>query len=147
MEELVDSLVGQSVSLQIQRGEVVMDVVLDVQDLHSITPSQFVEFSGGVFHPLSYQMARSFGIEASRGMYVADPGYAFSLCDVNRDAVITEINGEPTLSLDDFVKALSKLYDGQRVPVRLVSSSIVIERTSIQDSFRFIICIVNSLRC
>jgi hypothetical protein len=37
-----------------------MDVSVVVQDLHAITPHQYVEFGDGIVQALSYQMARSY---------------------------------------------------------------------------------------
>lgn len=34
--------------------------MLQVQDLHSITPNYFLEVSGAVIHPLSYQQVRNY---------------------------------------------------------------------------------------
>ncbi|GFS36901.1 DegP protease 7 [Actinidia rufa] len=55
METLFDDSVDQKIELQIERGGTPLTVELVVQDLHSITPDSFLEVSGGVIHPLSYQ--------------------------------------------------------------------------------------------
>lgn len=39
--------------------------MLQVQDLHSITPDHFLEVSGGIIHPLSYQQ-----VGPKRYMYI-----------------------------------------------------------------------------
>nr|GMC97047.1 protease Do-like 7 [Ipomoea batatas] len=55
METLLDESVGKIIELQIERGGVSLTIALMVQDLHSITPDFFLEVSGAVIHPLSYQ--------------------------------------------------------------------------------------------
>ncbi|VAI43265.1 unnamed protein product [Triticum turgidum subsp. durum] len=55
MESLIDESVGREINLQIERGGAPLTVKLKVGDLHSITPNHFLEVSGAVIHPLSYQ--------------------------------------------------------------------------------------------
>jgi S1-C subfamily serine protease len=60
LETVLDDNVGKAIDIEVVRGGVLEKVSLKVQDLHSITPSNFLELSGGVIHPLSYQQARNF---------------------------------------------------------------------------------------
>lgn len=78
LETLLDDSVDKNIELLIERGGISMTVnlvvrlaslsffimitepntsslVFQVQDLHSITPDYFLEVSGAVIHPLSYQ--------------------------------------------------------------------------------------------
>nr|GLL19295.1 protease Do-like 7 isoform X2 [Ipomoea trifida] len=57
MEIILDDSVKQKVELQIERGGISLTINLVVQDLHSITPDYFLEVSGAVIHPLSYQQS------------------------------------------------------------------------------------------
>ncbi|KAL8123930.1 hypothetical protein AgCh_011801 [Apium graveolens] len=75
METLLDDSVHQKVELQIERGGKSLAVVLPVEDLHSITPNYFLEVSGAVIHPLSYQQARNFRFNCGI-VYVSEPGRA-----------------------------------------------------------------------
>lgn len=59
VEAVLDSNVGSEVELQIERGGKAITTTLSVRDLHSISPSCFLEVSGAVFHPLSYQQAKN----------------------------------------------------------------------------------------
>eukprot|EP00967_Tisochrysis_lutea_P021777 scaffold24775_cov17-Tisochrysis_lutea.AAC.1 len=52
----------------------VLTVRIPVTDLHSVTPSSFLEVSGGTVHALSYQQARN-NRAAVGQVYVAEPGY------------------------------------------------------------------------
>lgn len=70
MEEMFDESVGKSVNISIYRGGVAQDVDIVVQDLHTITPAEFAEYSGGIFHQVSYQISRSFDIEC-KGVFCA----------------------------------------------------------------------------
>ncbi|CAK9182064.1 unnamed protein product, partial [Ilex paraguariensis] len=54
-ESLLDDSIDQKVELQIERGGTTLTFDLVVQNLHSITPDYFLEVSGAVIQPLSYQ--------------------------------------------------------------------------------------------
>lgn len=55
VEALLDDSVGKTITVEVERGGKSISSQLTVQDLHSITPDWFLELSGGVVHPLSYQ--------------------------------------------------------------------------------------------
>ena len=63
-----------------------------VQDLHAITPAEYLEFGDAVVHTLSYQMARHLNAPV-RGVYVANPGYSLGAAGVPRGAVVTSVDG------------------------------------------------------
>ena len=66
----LDESVGESVNVLIERGGVALAADLVVDDLHAISPDEFIEFGEGIFHDLSYQQARHFNRGIS-GVYVA----------------------------------------------------------------------------
>ncbi|CAL5369266.1 unnamed protein product [Camellia sinensis] len=70
METLLDDSLDQKIKLLIERGGTPLTVDLVstqpencVQDLHLITPDYFLEVSGAVIHPLSYQQLYRLGLE------------------------------------------------------------------------------------
>lgn len=117
MEETLDSNVGASIKVEVERGGEVFEYDVDVDDLHRITPSEFVEYSGGIFHNVSYHIAHSFGISVS-GVFVANPGYAFALAELSRFCLIQAIDGVCTPTIEDFIQVLSSLPNGKRVSVK-----------------------------
>ena len=117
LNELLDDSVGGKVRIEAQRGGQPVDVTLEVGDLHTITPDEYIEIGESVVHTLSYQQARHFNARV-QGLYVANPGYIFGAAAVPRGAVITSIEGKPTMSLADFEEALKEWADGDRVTVR-----------------------------
>ncbi|GFY84765.1 DegP protease 7 [Actinidia rufa] len=120
METLLDDNVDQKIELQIERGGTPLTVELVVQDLHSITPDSFLEVSGGVIHPLSYQQARNFRFNCDL-VYVAEPGYMLFRAGVPRHAIIKKFGGEEISRLEDLISVLSKLARGARVPLEYIS--------------------------
>jgi S1-C subfamily serine protease len=117
LDEVLDSTVGGSVTLEIERGGKPMSAKLPVIDLNSITPNSYLEFGEAVVNTLSYQQARHFNVP-TRGVYVANAGYVFSAAGIPRGAVITTLDGKKTDSIDDFEAALASLADGERAVVR-----------------------------
>ncbi|KAF7136588.1 hypothetical protein RHSIM_Rhsim08G0086100 [Rhododendron simsii] len=120
LETLLDDSVGRKIELQIERGGTPLTVDLMVQDLHSITPDHFLEVSGAVIHPLSYQQARNFRFNCGL-VYVAEPGYMLFRAGVPRHAIIKKFGGEAISGLEDLISVLSKLARGSRVPLEYIS--------------------------
>lgn len=119
MENLLDDSVNHEIELQIERGGKPLTVNLKVQDLHSVTPDYFLEVSGAVIHPLSYQQARNFRFQCGL-VYVAEQGYMLFRAGVPRHAIIKKFAGEDISRLDDFISVLSNLSRGARVPLEYI---------------------------
>ncbi|KAI8534551.1 hypothetical protein RHMOL_Rhmol10G0098800 [Rhododendron molle] len=133
METLLDDSVDHKIELQIERGGTPFTVDLpvrlttgnyvfplfQVQDLHSITPDSFLEVSGAVIHPLSYQQARNFRFNCGL-VYVAEPGYLLG-AKVPRHSIIKRFGGVEISRLEDLISVLSKLTRGAQVPLEFIS--------------------------
>lgn len=117
LDDALDSAVGGTVILQLERGGQPVTITLPVTDLHAITPDRYVELGEAVVNTLSYQQARHFNMPV-RGAYIANPGYVFSAAGVPRGAVIVALDGRPIASVEDFEAAVRGLADGQRAAVR-----------------------------
>ncbi|KAK9106146.1 hypothetical protein Scep_022990 [Stephania cephalantha] len=120
LETILDDGVSQKIDILIERGGTSVNLILMVQDLHSVTPDFFLEVSGAVIHPLSYQQARNFRFHCGL-VYVTEPGYMLSRAGVPRHAIIKKFAGEEISQLDDLILALSKLSRGARVPLEYTS--------------------------
>ena len=117
---ILDDEVGNEVKVELERGGRSVTERVVVTDLHSITPSEFLEFGDAIVNNLSYQQARHYN-RAPRGVYVANPGYLLSKAAIPRGAVITEVGGVRIDDIDDFEAVLDTLADGAREQVRYVS--------------------------
>ncbi|WCJ25254.1 Pro-apoptotic serine protease nma111 [Euphorbia peplus] len=120
LEKLLDDSVDQMIILDIERGGMPLTVKLVVQDLHSITPCHFLEVSGAVIHPLSYQQARNFRFHCGI-VYVSDPGYMLFRAGVPRHAIIEKFADVEISRLEDVISVLSKLSRGARVPLEYIT--------------------------
>ncbi len=119
LASILDSRVGESVELVVERGGETATHRLLVDDLHAVTPDEYLEFGDGVFHNLSYQQARHL-FRPVNGVYVASPGYVFGTAGIPRASLITELDGQPVADLDEFEAVLEGLAIGQQVSVRFV---------------------------
>ncbi|KAL1915309.1 uncharacterized protein VTP21DRAFT_6767 [Calcarisporiella thermophila] len=117
---VIDDSVGSDITLRVCRGRSIEEVVVRVQDLHSITPSRFVEVGGGILNELSYQLARSYQIPVG-GVYVATSGHMLASASAWRKSIVVSVNNIQTPNLDAFIEAMKTLPDGARVPIRFYS--------------------------
>jgi S1-C subfamily serine protease len=122
IEETLDDSVGEGVIFELERGGEQLEVEIAVGDLHAISPASYLEYAGGVLNPLSYHQARNASVPVG-GVYVASSGYALSRAGVPRRAVITEIGGEPTPTLERFEEVLASQPHDARLPVRFFQLS------------------------
>jgi S1-C subfamily serine protease len=117
---VLDGAVGREVTLLVERGGQRLENRISVDDLHAITPDEYVEYGDGVFHNLSYQQARHFHRRVA-GVYVANPGYVFGKAAIPRGSIVTGFGSRTLDNLDDFQSALESLPDDAQVPVRFVT--------------------------
>jgi S1-C subfamily serine protease len=117
LDEMLDASVGKTLEFEVQRGGQVLHQAIAVQDLHSITPAEYLEFGDAVVHTLSYQMARHVNAPV-RGAYVANPGYSLGAAGVPRGAVVTSVDGKPVATLADFEQVVAMLPQGGRATLR-----------------------------
>jgi S1-C subfamily serine protease len=117
LEELLDSEVGTTVELELERGGKPVSAKLPITDLNAITPDSYMEFGEAVVNTLSYQQARHFNVPV-KGVYVANPGYVLASAGVPRGAVITAVQTKPVDDLDELQTAIGSLGDGDRATLR-----------------------------
>jgi S1-C subfamily serine protease len=114
---ILDEHVGQKITIEVERGGKRLQSSIVVDDLHSITPDEYLEFGDAIVNNLSYQQARHYNRPIS-GVYVANPGYMLGNAAIPRGAVISEIGGTAVHNIDDLEHELDKLADGDRAALR-----------------------------
>jgi S1-C subfamily serine protease len=117
LEAILDSRIGGTVSLTIERNGESFHREVPIQDLHAITPDEYIQFGDAVVHDLSYQQARHFN-RALDGVYVANPGYVLGTAAIPRGSIIVALNGTTVSDLDSFESAMEGLADRQETAVR-----------------------------
>ncbi|DAZ99361.1 TPA: hypothetical protein N0F65_005212 [Lagenidium giganteum] len=117
IEEFLDAHVGQSVEVEFQRGGETHVVSVQIQDLHQITPYEYLEIGGGIVHALSYQQARNASLPVG-GVYMAQAGHMFVKAHLTQPCIITAIDGKPTPTLEEFIRVVGALPDGYRTVLR-----------------------------
>ncbi|KAI8391518.1 trypsin-like cysteine/serine peptidase domain-containing protein [Radiomyces spectabilis] len=115
-EEMLDSSVGQNITITIERGGKPMEFTINVGDLHAITPNRYVEIGGAVLNEVSYQLANAYCVPC-RGVYVAEPSGMFRLDGPDNGWVIRSVDDKPTPDLDTFIEVMKGIPDRERVPV------------------------------
>jgi pro-apoptotic serine protease NMA111 len=116
---VLDDNVGKTISIAIERGGERIEHEIVVDDLHAITPDEYLDYGNGIFHALSYQQARHYFRPVS-GVFVADPGYVFGTGAIPRASLITSVGGKTIETLDDLEDVLTALPEGEQVSVRFV---------------------------
>jgi S1-C subfamily serine protease len=117
LESRLDAAVGDTIPVTVQRGRRQLTLELPVQDLHAITPDEYLEFGRAILTPLSYMQARNHNLPVE-GVYVSVGGYALSTAGVLAGSVLLQIDGEDVSTLDEVEAALSRHPDRARVRLR-----------------------------
>jgi S1-C subfamily serine protease len=118
LDAILDSSVGQTVKLLVQRGGEDIEVELEVGDLHAITPSRYVSVGGASFHNLSYQQARYYAVSLqSPGVYCCEATGSFRFDGSEFGWLIQTIDNKPTPDLDTFIEVMKAIPDRSRVVV------------------------------
>ena len=121
LEVQLDASVGQVLSLETIRGGEIMTQEVTVGDLHAVSPSQFVEIGGAIFHDLAYQTARHTALPV-KGIQVAHRGYMLGN-DVPHRSVVTRLNGQEVADLAAFEAIVSTIADRESFNLEVVTTS------------------------
>lgn len=120
LEGVLDENVGQTVGLAVERQGSVLELSLEVTDLHEVTPFEYITMGNAILHPMSYQQARNFNVPLDT-IYVAYHGYMLGLAEIETGSILREINGRALESLDDVEEALAGLRHGDTARFRFTS--------------------------
>ncbi|KUJ17248.1 putative pro-apoptotic serine protease [Mollisia scopiformis] len=116
LDDILDSSVGESVKILVQRGGEDMEVEVSVGDLHAITPDRFVSVAGASFHNLSYQQARLYAV-ACKGVFVCEATGSFRFESTDNGWIIQTVDHKKTPDLDAFIEVMKDIPDRSRVVV------------------------------
>ncbi|KAI0132492.1 Pro-apoptotic serine protease NMA111 [Xylariales sp. AK1849] len=116
LDDILDSSVGKTVRVSLQRGGEDVEVDIEVGDLHEITPDRFVSVAGASFHSLSYQQARLYGV-ACKGVFVCESTGSFRFESADNGWMIQSVDQKKTPDLDSFIEVMKGISDKKRVVV------------------------------
>ena len=130
LAEILDSNVGSTLAITLQRAGSAVTVNKRIKDLHALTPTRYLEIDGGILHSLSYQRARHYN-RAIGGVYLADPGFTWEQSGMRKGALITRYDGRNVESLEDLKQAIIASGYGKLVEVRyLTQNNVNVERVA-----------------
>lgn len=115
-EHMLDSNVGNEITVTIERGGKPMTFTIKVGDLHAITPDRYVEIGGSKLNEVSYQLARAYCVPC-KGVYVAEPSGMFRLDGPDNGWIIKSVDDKDTPNLETFIEVMKTIPDRARVPV------------------------------
>ncbi|KAK0100759.1 hypothetical protein ONS95_007209 [Cadophora gregata] len=114
LDAVLDSSVGSTAKLLLQRRGKDVEVEVEVQDLYKITPNRLVTVAGGSFQDLSYQRARAYGV-ACKGVYLCNAAGSFD--PLSTGCTIQKVDNKATPDLDAFIEVMKAIPDQSRVVV------------------------------
>ena len=118
LDDILDSSVGRTVKLLVQRGGEDVEVELGVGDLHAITPDRYVAVCGASFMDLSYQVARYYAVTLKNpGVYCCEASGSFRFDGSESGWLIQSIDNKPTPDLATFIEVMKAIPDRSRVVV------------------------------
>ncbi|KAI1192171.1 Pro-apoptotic serine protease NMA111 [Nemania serpens] len=118
LDDILDSNVGNTVQLTLQRGGKDVQVDVQVGNLHDITPDRFLTVAGGSFHDLSYQQARLYGVACKGGgVFVCESTGAFRVDTADSGWMIQSVDQKKTPDLKTFIEVMNKIPDKARVVI------------------------------
>ncbi|KAI1113446.1 Pro-apoptotic serine protease NMA111 [Nemania sp. NC0429] len=118
LDDILDSNVGNTVQLTLQRGGKDIQVDVEVGNLHDITPDRFLTVAGGSFHDLSYQQARLYGVACKGGgVFVCESTGAFRVDTADSGWMIQSVDQKKTPDLKTFIEVMGQIPDQARVVI------------------------------
>jgi pro-apoptotic serine protease NMA111 len=116
LDDILDSQVGSTIRVELQRGGEDVEVEIEVGDLHKITPDRFVSVAGASFHDLSYQQARLYAV-ACQGVYVCEATGSFRFDSADNGWLIKTVDHRETPDLKTFIEVMKTVPDKARIVV------------------------------
>jgi len=119
LEDILDRAVEEQkdVEMEVQRGAEKLRVSVKAQSLWELIPDEYVEYSRGIFHPLSLNLALGANTPPN-SIFVATPGYSLQRCGITSGSLIRQIGDWSIHTLDDLERAICAFPDGTKVPIR-----------------------------
>eukprot|EP01130_Rhizamoeba_saxonica_P009859 TRINITY_DN4024_c0_g1_i2.p1 TRINITY_DN4024_c0_g1~~TRINITY_DN4024_c0_g1_i2.p1 ORF type:complete len:698 (-),score=149.94 TRINITY_DN4024_c0_g1_i2:237-2330(-) len=120
IEEVLDESIGEEVRVTVVRGSEMIDITVVVDDLHRITPNEYITISKSTIHNVSYMQALNYSIPC-KGITLVSAGYMFLGGGLSKGSILLSLNGEPLPTLTEFIRVISQYTDRSKVVVRYIT--------------------------
>ncbi|KAJ2224901.1 hypothetical protein GGF40_000406 [Coemansia sp. RSA 1286] len=130
LEKFMDDNVGDSLSIEVIRNSEILKFTVSVDDMHALTPSQYVVYGSSVVHNFAYQMAYSCNLPVC-GVFVADATDLLQSIPKIQGVIIERIDGKSVCNINDFVNVMKTIPDHSQVALDFFSITNIHERQSL----------------
>ncbi|KAJ1953570.1 hypothetical protein EC988_002915 [Linderina pennispora] len=128
LTDILDSCVGQSITIVAYRDNQQFEVSVSVHNLFQLNPTQLVKigyghpdtFSTTILHEVSLNTA-SVKCLPVEGIMVADANRLFAHARISRGDIITHINRKPTRTMSELLDILPKLRESESILFTTIS--------------------------
>jgi len=117
LESILNASVNTSATVEIERKGTVKTFTIDVKDLFSLVPSEYIEFGKAIFTPIGLSLARLFNVP-SDGVLITSDGRVFGGQGIRNYAKVDSINDQAIDNIDTLETLLSNISLNQKVSVR-----------------------------
>lgn len=114
---LTSLLLNCVVSVEVFRGGKLKRIFEMPINLHKTLPTEMLEISGGVIHPLSIMAARNSGLRHGT-CFVSQTGHMLSKADISSDSIILSVGKHETPDISSLVQALVTIPHRTRFPIK-----------------------------
>jgi S1-C subfamily serine protease len=119
LENLLDQSIGEMLAVDVIRLGQRLSLVIAVEDLNALAPSQLFELGDSIIQDMSIQHARAMNLP-QEGVVLARSGYIFSKGGVPQGVLITEVDGEKMTDVASFIAAIAKPTKDNKKRIRFV---------------------------
>lgn len=117
LKTLLDSSVETHLPIILERDGKAIETKLVVSDLFKLVPNEYITYANAYIMPVSISIARTFNVPVE-GIMVTSPGKLFGSQNINRFAIIDEINNIKITSLERLKSLLSEFTALEKFSLR-----------------------------
>ncbi|MGQ8365034.1 trypsin-like peptidase domain-containing protein [Glaciecola sp. 1036] len=117
LESKLNNRVNQNVKIIFERENEIKQAKIQVTDLFSLVPTEYIEYGKTVFTPIGIGAARLFNVPIS-GVLITSEGRVFGGQSIRSFVKVDSINENPINSLDDLKTTLTSIPNNQKFSIR-----------------------------
>jgi len=117
LEVILDSSIGKSLAILIQRDSEIMTISGKVQDLHAVSPREVISYGDCYVHSVPYVTAIHKDYYIDKGVFLAESGFLFP----SSPYVVLSIDDMDDLSLEKIEIWFHNFKHGQQCTIRVIN--------------------------